>query len=109
MVHTDNAVYSLPSTIFDQLNPHERKISLAVTRYTSNLLPRHLLYLNLAIRQKINNEYSNWDKLHLSPEAPFKIEFEVMPSLLTSSRLGELKGLFKKGVMKAIIKAKAQE
>lgn len=72
MVHTDNAVYSSPSTVFDQLNPHERKISYAVTKYTSNLSPKQMLYLNLILRHKINNEYPNWNTLHLSPEAPFK-------------------------------------
>jgi len=60
----------------------------------------------LAIRARINNEFSNWEHLHLTPECPFKVEMEVVPSLTAAARIPELRALKKRVVMKEAIKAK---
>ncbi len=80
-VHTESAVYSLPSTIYDDLNPHERKIAHLIGTYTSKLNARQLLYLNLAVRQQLNTQFPTWNTLHLSPESPAKVDLEVLPTL----------------------------
>ena len=75
MVHSQKAVYGLPSTIFDELSAYEKKVSLTLSSFTADLSPRQLLYLNMAIRTKINKEHPDWDRLHLAPESPFKAEW----------------------------------
>lgn len=53
--HTRSAILSLPSTIFDKLSPHERKIAHVIFNYAASLNFRQLYYLNLTLRQKLNN------------------------------------------------------
>ena len=106
MVHSQNAHAGLPSTVLDQLTAHERKVSHTITSFADTLNIRQLLYLNFALRNRINNEYPNWKKLHLTPECPFKVEMEVLPSLTAASRVPQLRALKKVKVMKAAIKAK---
>ena len=67
MVHREQYKFGLPSTVFDKLNAHERKVSLTVSSFTSTLNSRQLTYLNLAIRKRINKELPDWNKLHLTP------------------------------------------
>lgn len=71
-MHSQNAIFSLPSTIYDQLSPHERKVSHVITRFSSALSMRQQLFLNLALRRRLNSEYADWKRLHLAPESPFK-------------------------------------
>lgn len=73
-VHTEASVYALPSTIFDDLGPHEKKISHLISTYASRLNTRQLLYLNLAFRAKLNGEFPTWNTLHLSEESPSKMD-----------------------------------
>jgi len=102
-VHSDSARKGLPSTVFDDLNPHERKISLAIATFTSQLNSRQLLYLNLAFRKKIAHHFLNWNTLHLSEISPSKVDLEVIPTLTSASRLPVLKTLPKATVIKEII------
>lgn len=67
MVHNEQSVFGLPSTVFDKLTAHEKKVSLTVDSFTSTLNSRQLMYLNLAIRSRINHEFPDWNKLHLAP------------------------------------------
>lgn len=106
MVHSQKASFGLPSTVFDTLSAYEKKVSLTLSSFTSTLTSRQLLYLNMAIRTKINKEHPDWDRLHLVPESPFKAELEVLPTLEAGSWLPELKAQAKKGVMAEVIKAK---
>jgi hypothetical protein len=106
-VHTEAAVYALPSTIFDDLNPHERKISHLISTYAAKLNSRQLLYLNLAFRKRLGGEFPDWQTLHLSEESPSKVDLEVLPTLSATSRIPELKALLKKTVMKEVISAKS--
>lgn len=107
-VHCDSARKGLPSTVFDDLNPYERKISLAIATYTSQLNSRQLLYLNLAFRKKIAHHFPTWNTLHLSEISPSKVDLEVVPTLTSASRLPVLKALPKIPVIKEIINAKKQ-
>jgi hypothetical protein len=106
MVHSQQAAFGLPSTVFDQLSAHERKLSHTVASFANQLSTRQQLYLQLAIRAKINQEYPDWQRLHLTPDSPFKVEMEVVPALTSSARIHELKALPKKGVMREALKAK---
>jgi hypothetical protein len=105
-VHTEAAVFASPSTIFDDLAPHERKITHLISTYASRLNSRQLLYLNLAFRAKLNGEFPAWNTLHLTEESPSKMDLEVLPTLSAGSRIPELKALPKKIVMKEVIAAK---
>ena len=67
MVHSQKAAFGLPSTIFDELSAYEKKVRLTLSNFTSGLNPRQLLYLNMAVRSKINKEHPDWDRLHLAP------------------------------------------
>jgi hypothetical protein len=109
MVHSDNAKFGLSSTIFDQLSAYERKVSHTITSFADKLNPRQQLYLNLALRHRINSEYANWEHLHLTPECPFKVEMEVLPTLTAASRIPELRSLRKKVVMKEVVKSKQKQ
>jgi len=105
-VHTEAGVFASPSTIFDDLGPQERKISHLISVYASRLNSRQLLYLNLALRAKMNGEFPTWNTLHFSKESPSKVDLEILPTLTAASRLVELKALPKKIVMKEVISAK---
>lgn len=73
MVHSQNSAFGLSSTVLDELSAHERKVSHTVCAFAGELNMRQQMYLNLAIRQRINSEYPDWQKLHFSPESPFKV------------------------------------
>lgn len=105
-VHSEAALFASPSTAFDDLNAHERKISHLTAVYASQLNGRQLLYLNLAFRAKLNGEFPGWNTLHISAESPSKTDLEVLPTLTAASRIAELKALPKKAVMKEVITAK---
>lgn len=107
-VHSNSARKGLSSTVFDDLSPYERKISLSIATYTSQLNSRQLLYLNLAFRKKIAHHFPTWNTLHLSEISPSKVDLEVVPTLTSASRLTVLKSLPKISVIKEIINAKKQ-
>ena len=67
MVHKQQASFGLPSTIYDKLTAHQKKMSFTIASLTSTLNTRQLMYLNMSIRKRINHEYPDWDKLHLTP------------------------------------------
>ena len=69
-------------------------------QFAANLNLRQQQYLHLALRHKLNKELPIWNTIHLTPESPFKMAIEVLPSLSAGARINELKCLPKNGVMK---------
>jgi hypothetical protein len=46
------------------------------------------LFLNLALRKKLNGEFPGWSTLHLSEESPSKVDLEVLPTFSATARIG---------------------
>ena len=107
-VHRSTSQGAVIGTIFEELNPQQKSILKILLDYTSRLNSRQLLYLNYAVRQKINSTFPNWENIHLSPDSPYRRDLQVMPTVSAAQDLWELKAIDKKKVMPVITKVQEE-
>lgn len=92
------------ATIHEELDKHQKNIVKTLLQYTDSLNSRQLLYLNYAIRQRIESTLPNWDNLHFNPDSPSRRDLQLMPTILGHKDVSEVKTIQKKRVIAAISK-----
>ena len=96
------------STIYEELDKHQKKIVKTLLNYTDGLNSRQLLYLHYAIREKIATTMPSWDNLHLNPDSSSRRDMQVLPTLSALKDIYEVKTIQKKRVIAAIMKVQEE-